>query len=121
MIGGKTIGGVKLAPKLSPNKTVSGLIAGVSAAAANVIILDISTGEKVSSMLSLSLSGLWFGAVIVAFLAQASDLFVSYFKRKHAIKDSGCIIPGHGGMLDRFDGMILTAPVLLVILLFLRI
>jgi phosphatidate cytidylyltransferase len=55
-------------------------------------------------------------ALIIGLTAQASDLLVSYFKRKFNIKDSGTIIPGHGGMLDRFDSIILTAP--LVVLYF---
>ena len=52
--------------------------------------------------------------IIIAIIAQMSDLFVSYFKRKHKIKDTGTIILGHGGVLDRFDSIILTAPLIAI-------
>ena len=56
-------------------------------------------------------------AAIIGILAQISDLFISYFKRRFNLKESGYIIPGHGGLLDRFDSWILTAPILLYIVL----
>lgn len=115
MIGGKTFGGPKLAPKLSPNKTWSGLIIGVLAAGILPVIVanipDVQVPIKYfADNLHLSL-----GCMFLAVIAQISDLFISYFKRKFGVKDSGSLIPGHGGILDRFDSIIFTAPILLVV------
>jgi phosphatidate cytidylyltransferase len=111
MVGGNFFRGPKLAPKLSPKKTISGLATGVLSA---VIITNLVALTPYFSMpygileskLELSIF-----ALIIAFIAQMSDLFISFFKRKFNIKDSGTIIPGHGGVLDRFDSIILTAPI----------
>ncbi|MFK8040298.1 MAG: phosphatidate cytidylyltransferase [Rickettsiaceae bacterium] len=111
MVGGKMIGGPKLAPKISPNKTFSGLISGIVGA---LVIVNIAKYflplqyEVEFSMLSLIIVGL-------SFAEQLSDLSVSCFKRKYRVKDTGNLIPGHGGVLDRFDGIIITAPMLLII------
>jgi phosphatidate cytidylyltransferase len=118
MLGGKLIGGPKLASKLSPNKTISGLLIGVCFA---IIITNIITYipsyylpyKILDSHFALSLFSL-----IIGLTAQASDLLVSYFKRRFNIKDSGTIIPGHGGMLDRFDSIILTAPLVVLFFIF---
>jgi len=116
MFGGKLIGGPKLAPKLSPNKTISGLATGViSAIIITNIISYIPSYHLPYNFLESSLA-LSIFVLIIGITAQISDLLVSYFKRKFNIKDSGTIIPGHGGMLDRFDSIILTAP--LVVLYF---
>ncbi|MES2214729.1 MAG: phosphatidate cytidylyltransferase [Pseudomonadota bacterium] len=107
MIGGKLLGGPKLAPKISPRKTWSGLISGAAAggiASAVVAFLYTMQFEYWQFLL--------FG-IMMGLIEQSSDLFVSFFKRKFNIKDSGSIIPGHGGVLDRFDGIILTAPIFL--------
>ena len=116
MFGGQFIGGPKLAKTLSPNKTISGLITGVVSA---IIVINIISYipdyylpyNLLKSHISLSIFVLIIGAI-----AQASDLLVSYFKRKFNVKDTGTIIPGHGGVLDRLDSIILTAP--LVVLYF---
>lgn len=111
MFGGNFFKGPKLAPKLSPNKTISGLVVGVLSAVIITNLIALIPGfampyRMLSSKLELSIF-----ALIIAFLAQVSDLFISFFKRKFDIKDSGTIIPGHGGVLDRFDSIILTAPI----------
>jgi phosphatidate cytidylyltransferase len=54
---------------------------------------------------------------ILSIIAQASDLFISYFKRHFGLKDTGNLIPGHGGILDRFDSVIFTAPILVYVVL----
>ncbi|MFY9590106.1 phosphatidate cytidylyltransferase [Rickettsia endosymbiont of Halotydeus destructor] len=105
MIGGKTIKGAKLAPKISPNKTWSGLIGGVISAGTITVLVSVAFGFHIKNLFIISCA--------LALTAQLSDLFVSYFKRKFNIKDSGIIIPGHGGVLDRFDSIILTSPILL--------
>lgn len=106
---GRTIGGPKLMPAVSPNKTWAGLIGGVLAA----------------GLFGLALAqwGLpWplvFTTPLLAVLAQAGDLYESWLKRRAGVKDSSSILPGHGGVLDRLDGLVPVAPVaaLLVILL----
>jgi phosphatidate cytidylyltransferase len=114
MIGGKKFKGPKLAAKISPNKTWSGLIIGVLAAGLSVFFLSLLPGFNLSGYYFLNEHHLIIASILLALIAQMSDLFVSYFKRKFAIKDSGSIIPGHGGVLDRFDSIILTAPLLLL-------
>jgi len=110
MLGGKIIGGAKLAPVVSPKKTWCGLISGALASAIALSLLSSIFPELSPPMSGFSLACFGF---IFGLIEQCSDLFISSFKRKFDIKDSGVIIPGHGGVLDRFDGIILTAPILL--------
>jgi phosphatidate cytidylyltransferase len=102
---GKTFGRHKLIPAISPNKTWEGLLGGVSAA--------VITGLIFSLYMHLSYSYLFIGFIstVLAILAQAGDIFESFMKRKAGVKDSGNLIPGHGGILDRLDGYMFTAPV----------
>jgi len=97
---GRAIGRTKLAPSISPGKTVEGLIGGVIAAAllggAWVIYLDLS---RVLLIL----------APLFALAAQGGDLFESWIKRRVGVKDSGHWLPGHGGLLDRLDGLVPVA------------
>lgn len=101
---GRTIGGPKLAPKISPGKTWSGLIGGVIGAASWSALWALWTGADQAGTLAL------LGAVIAIF-AQLGDLGVSRVKRRYGVKDTGTLIPGHGGLLDRVDGFIGAAPV----------
>lgn len=96
---GKIAGGVKLAPRISPGKTWSGLIGGVcwSAVASAAMGLVFQRGET----LPLALVGAG-----LAVVAQIGDLLESAAKRDAGLKDSGALIPGHGGLLDRVDGLI---------------
>ncbi len=99
---GRIIGGPKLAPRISPNKTWAGLLGGMLAAfGVGVIVAVFGTGQPL-------LLGLLSAALAVA--AQAGDLAESGFKRHFGVKDSGGLIPGHGGILDRVDGLLTTAP-----------
>jgi phosphatidate cytidylyltransferase len=93
--GGRYLGRRKLAPRLSPGKTVEGAVAGVAA------------GTAVAWYGGL---GVVFG-VLVAVAAVVGDLFESWLKRRAGVKDSGNILPGHGGVLDRFDSLFLASPV----------
>ncbi|MBU1626747.1 phosphatidate cytidylyltransferase [bacterium] len=102
---GKRFGKTKLAPTLSPNKTVAGTVGGLFfnvliALICKAIFLDIITG----------LEAILFGLVI-GLTAQVGDLCESYIKRCFDLKDTGEIIPGHGGMLDRIDSLIFAAPI----------
>ncbi len=115
MIGGKSIGGPKIASKISPNKTWSGLITGVLVSGFMAFLLSLTPYFNLSAYHLLSNSYLVISTICLALIAQVSDLFISYFKRKFDIKDSGILIPGHGGVLDRFDSIILTAPILFFI------
>ncbi|HJK86306.1 MAG TPA: phosphatidate cytidylyltransferase [Candidatus Megaira endosymbiont of Nemacystus decipiens] len=108
MVSGKLIQGPKLAPKISPNKTIAGL---VGSAICSAIVINLIITFKLNEYLVVE-SGVTvvIYAIIFAIISQMSDLFVSIFKRKFKIKDTGNVIPGHGGLLDRFDSIILTAP-----------
>lgn len=110
MIVGKILQGPKLAPRISPNKTITGLLGGCIGAAICVNILYYFSGMQVPDMHFRLILVIY--AIVFAILSQMSDLFISIFKRKFNIKDTGKLIPGHGGFLDRFDSIILTAPVL---------
>jgi phosphatidate cytidylyltransferase len=104
---GRAIGGPKLAPSISPNKTFAGLIGGmVSAGLAGWAWVDFS---GVPSLF------LWLGPPL-ALAAQAGDLFESWLKRRAKAKDSGTWLPGHGGLLDRADGLVVVAPLTVLIL-----
>jgi phosphatidate cytidylyltransferase len=116
MFGGKFIGGRKLAPTISPNKTISGLLCGIISAVIIVNCLRSLSIYQLPEPLVLSPLKFTIYTVILAGAAQLSDLLISLFKRKFNIKDTGKIIPGHGGMLDRFDSIILTAPLLAIYL-----
>lgn len=102
---GRSIGGPKLAPRISPKKTWAGLIGGmVSAGLAGWAVAEVAGAAQ--PLLALLV------AALSAVVAQAGDLFESAVKRRYNIKDSGHLIPGHGGILDRIDGLLVAAPVL---------
>ena len=99
---GRIIGGPKLAPLISPKKTWAGLGGAVAGSALVSIIFAWIT----------PLNGIWALAILAGCLAlveQAGDLFESSLKRFHGVKDSGTLIPGHGGVIDRVDGLIAVA------------
>jgi phosphatidate cytidylyltransferase len=97
---GRAIGGPKLAPRISPNKTWAGLGGGVVGA--------VLFGWLTASVLAMWPLFLWIGGPM-ALIAQAGDLFESWLKRRAGVKDSGTILPGHGGVLDRLDGLLAVA------------
>ena len=109
---GRSLGGPKLAPRLSPKKTWSGLAGGVLAAAAvGVVFAYVLDSAKSWALPAVA------GAVL-ALLAQAGDLMESGLKRRFGVKDSSNLIPGHGGVLDRIDGLI-PASIAVAILIWL--
>jgi phosphatidate cytidylyltransferase len=101
---GRYVGGLKLAPTISPNKTWAGFFGGVAMAALIAVI-----SKSFSSFPSSISSALWLGLFLGA-LSQGGDLFESWLKRRAGVKDSGNLIPGHGGLLDRVDSLVFTAP-----------
>ena len=106
---GGLLGGPKLAPRISPGKTWSGLMGGVLAA---TVIGGLLYGMFIPfDVLEISLQNVLLAA-LMAISAQIGDLGESWLKRKQMVKDSGKLIPGHGGLLDRVDGLILSTPLL---------
>jgi phosphatidate cytidylyltransferase len=105
---GRAIGGPKLAPRISPSKTWSGLAGGVAAALAFGFLLNALAGLPVRLAAA---SGL------LAVAAQGGDLFESWIKRRAGVKDSGTLLPGHGGVLDRLDGAVAAAPLAALLVL----
>jgi phosphatidate cytidylyltransferase len=101
---GSRIGSRRLAPWVSPSKTVEGVIAGGVAA----LVVGAIVGHEVAPWGGFK-HGLLLGLVI-AVLAPMGDLFESMVKRDLAVKDSGSALPGHGGLLDRFDSMLIVLP-----------
>jgi phosphatidate cytidylyltransferase len=106
---GKTFGKRPLAPMMSPNKTVEGLLGAVSGSA---IIIVLSHNLLGFSIIQSLLTGIALGI-----LGQAGDLLESAGKRVSSAKDSSSLIPGHGGVLDRLDSFIFTAPLLYICLM----
>lgn len=119
---GKAIGGPKLAPAISPNKTWAGLIGGIAASTAVFTAYILCIGPWLSAVTGWNVSAAQTTPLFVVVLlgasitlsGQAGDLLVSMEKRKVGIKDTGNLIPGHGGILDRIDAMMLATLVFLV-------
>jgi len=112
---GKLIGKHKMPSKLSPNKTIEGCIGGVAGAALiGFIFALVFYNDEHSVWWQLPLIG-----AVSSVISQIGDLAASAIKRNHDIKDYGSIIPGHGGILDRFDSIIFTAPVVYYLVKFL--
>ncbi|MBI5344566.1 MAG: phosphatidate cytidylyltransferase [Deltaproteobacteria bacterium] len=105
-LAGKTVGQTKLCPEISPNKTIEGLVGGLAGGAAAAAAFNwyfrmgLPGGEVV------------FVALFIGGVGVFGDLFESLIKRASGVKDSGAVIPGHGGMLDRIDSVIFAAPAL---------
>ncbi len=108
MFGGRAIGGPRLAPTVSPGKTRSGAVAGVVGALAVAPVFAALAFEPVGIRLPLW-EGLLFAAVL-ATVGQVGDLAESLLKREVGLKDSSALIPGHGGVLDRFDSLYFVLP-----------
>jgi phosphatidate cytidylyltransferase len=105
---GRSIGGPKLAPRISPNKTWAGLIGGMAGAAI--------VGALAANLFGIGDPFLYLGAPM-GLLAQIGDLYESSVKRRYGVKDSGHILPGHGGVLDRLDGLLPVVVATLIVLI----
>ncbi len=109
-LAGRALGGAKLAPRISPAKTWSGSVGGLAGAmlvgAALAALLPAPPFLGPAARLARGL----LAGLLLGLAAQAGDLAESAFKRRCGVKDSGRLIPGHGGLLDRFDGLLAAAP-----------
>ena len=108
---GMLIGKHKMTPKLSPKKSVEGAVGGVIGAA----LLTVIYGMVFRGAMGSEMSHVWIMAAISAagaLVSMVGDLTASAIKRNYGIKDYGKLIPGHGGILDRFDSVIFTAPLI---------
>ena len=107
---GMLIGRHKMAPRLSPKKSVEGGVGGIAGAA----LLGVLFALAMNKWGGADVSPLHYAVICAAggAISQVGDLAASAIKRNHEIKDYGKLIPGHGGILDRFDSVIFTAPVI---------
>ncbi len=107
--GGRAIGGAKMSPRISPNKTMAGGICGLLGAVGVAIAVGRGFGWQ-QGMLELAALGL-----LIGISAICGDLAESLIKRIFGVKDSGSLLPGHGGILDRVDALIFAAPILFLL------
>ena len=108
---GKVIGGKKLT-KISPNKTISGSLGSFIFSILPVLLFNLQNYTGVSfEVLSINIML----CLIVSLVCQLGDLLISYFKRLNKVKDTGTILPGHGGLLDRIDGLIFAIPTVYIL------
>ena len=107
---GKTFKGPKLT-KISPKKTYSGVIGSFLVSLLFGLIYIKYLGQKSKIVLEIDPSFIIFLILFISLVSQIGDLIVSYFKRKAKLKDTGKILPGHGGFLDRIDGIIFVMPI----------
>ncbi len=110
---GKTFGGKKLT-KISPNKTISGSIGSFILSYVGFFVIYLYFGDLL--FVRLQVEALVFIPFFISLICQLGDLFISYYKRRAKIKNTGNLIPGHGGLLDRIDGSIFALPIGFIII-----
>ena len=110
---GKTFGGKKLT-KISPNKTISGSIGSFVLSYVGFFVIYIYFNDLL--FVRLQIEALVFIPFFISLICQLGDLLISYYKRKAKIKNTGNLIPGHGGLLDRIDGSIFALPIGFIII-----
>lgn len=113
---GKTIQGKKLCPSISPTKTYSGMLGGLCGG----VTISLLLYHSISAVKNISWLHFMILAIITTLISQISDLLESAIKRKCGVKDSGSLIPGHGGVMDRTDSLVLTAPFIMIVVYFCR-
>ncbi|MFC3882541.1 phosphatidate cytidylyltransferase [Bacillus songklensis] len=109
---GRAMGKNKLWPEISPNKTIEGSLGGVGCAILVAVIFQLFAPVEESIIQLLII------AVVLSVFGQVGDLVESAFKRHYGVKDSGRILPGHGGILDRFDSLLFVWPILYFLMMF---
>ncbi|KAA3616531.1 MAG: phosphatidate cytidylyltransferase [Calditrichaeota bacterium] len=107
-LAGKNFGRHKLAPRISPNKTIEGAVGGITGALLTAIVCQYYFNT------SLQMHHAVIIALLIGVFGQLSDLVESLFKRDAGVKDSSAILPGHGGILDRFDSELLSVPLIYI-------
>ena len=121
---GSLFKGKKLCPKISPNKTISGAIGGALWGAISAVVLYLMFNafdmyNEVFVQIGFQFWHFIIVGLVVSVVCELGDLFESYLKRKANVKDSGDILPGHGGVLDRMDSHIVCAPLIFIFLVIL--
>lgn len=111
-LAGRAFGKTKLFERVSPNKTWEGFFGGMALA----VLIALNLQQYFGSLDKIQWSAV---AVVIAVFGTLGDLVESLLKRSLGIKDSGTILPGHGGILDRFDGLLIAAPLVYLLLMFL--
>jgi phosphatidate cytidylyltransferase len=106
---GRAVGGPKLAPTISPGKTWSGAVGGAVGGVLGGLVVALASGTAMGILAILALS------LLLSVAAQFGDLFESLLKRRYSVKDSSNLIPGHGGVMDRVDGLVAGAVTLYVV------
>ena len=114
LFAGMAFGKHKLAPELSPKKTVEGAVGGVAGAVGCCLVYGLVM--KLGFQLEVSFLRFVVYGVLGSLLAQVGDLSFSYIKRQYGLKDFGNVFPGHGGVLDRFDSVIFCAPLIEILI-----
>ncbi|HEX8254113.1 MAG TPA: phosphatidate cytidylyltransferase, partial [Thermoanaerobaculia bacterium] len=103
---GRTFGKHKLSPRISPKKTIEGLLGGVAASVIAAVVIHFTFFDR------FPLHHAIIAGIILSVAGVIGDLAESMWKRSADVKDSGTLLPGHGGFLDRFDSILFTAPIL---------
>ena len=114
-LGGYTFGKIFKGPKLtkiSPNKTYSGIVGSFLF---SIVLGILFLGYIDNNLLEKDPIKILLGILLISLISQLGDLIISYFKRKAKLKDTGNILPGHGGLLDRVDGMIFVVPTIFIL------
>lgn len=114
-ITGRLFGKHKLIPEVSPKKTVEGSIGGIVFAGIAYVIFALVIQKFFDPSVSPNYPVMMLAGAVAAVISQIGDLIASVIKRRFGIKDYGWIFPGHGGIMDRFDSVLLTAPVLYIL------
>ena len=112
---GRLVGKHKLIPEVSPKKTIEGSIGGIIFASAAFVLYALIIKQFFDSTITPNYIVLAASGAVVSVISQIGDLAASVIKRHFGIKDYGWLFPGHGGVMDRFDSVLLTAPVIYII------
>lgn len=115
---GRFFGKHKLIPEISPKKTVEGMVGGIVFSVVFALIYGLVLEWFIEDITSISYFGLALAGAVVSGVSQVGDLIMSYIKRKYGVKDYGTILPGHGGILDRFDSVLGVAPFMVLLTTF---
>jgi len=108
--GGMKFGKNKLSPKISPNKSIEGSVIGSLSSIVIALLFFFTTNIFSSLLVAITIT------LVVSAIGQFGDLIESAYKREYQVKDSSNLLPGHGGIFDRFDSVILSAPCLIILL-----